>query len=541
MAGGAMTLCSAVISGVVLRLPAALLALAVLTLVPPVTLSAAEPLKAGFQRRGFYLHGSWVMEHPFAVRAWERQDFGGMFRLLKRLGYTTVMIWPTPETAPMPLSAADAATLRGYRPVIDDAKAAGLECWLVYCPSVISKDEVRPLPWKDRSLYASTQVIRLTDQATAHAYLQHRQSVLRCVDNADAFVIIDGDPGGYPGAPVAEYLRILQNDQQVVPGKPVIPWLWSGWGRDNAKGGFWAAPVAPHVEATLAALKREMTGAWEVMPGRSHREGWANGRVNIELAEKAGVMSRSTLMCYEAIEFEPTPPAAALQFDHIRRMLKEESGLAGAARGVFGNGQQPVMVLPNLYFFGHGAADAAYLDKPEREVLADFARELGDREGVLVPAWSCLKLSLAELPGDLADRVRALKLGAALAQDIPGGPARYVEILAAQVESRRGLLAAAARPPANAEEAAASLAEGAAALIRWWGVHCYVGMGRKGDAFRWDFLRSSEVRLLHAHALRCSAFGPDVVTRAAKILAEQGALPAAQAIQRIKELAPQSK
>ena len=28
--------------------------------------------KRGFRRRGFYLHGSWVMEHPFAVRSWSR-------------------------------------------------------------------------------------------------------------------------------------------------------------------------------------------------------------------------------------------------------------------------------------------------------------------------------------------------------------------------------------------------------------------------------------------------------------------------------------
>ena len=165
----------------------------------------ADERNPAFKRRGFYLHGAWVMEHPFSVRSWQRQDFAAMFRLLHLLGFNAVMIWPTPETAPMPLSEEDAATLRGYRDVFDDAKANGLECWLAYCPNVISKDEVRHLPWKDRSLYASKQVIRLSDEPkAAEAYLDHRRSVLCLLDNADAFVVIDGDPGGYAGAPPEE-------------------------------------------------------------------------------------------------------------------------------------------------------------------------------------------------------------------------------------------------------------------------------------------------------------------------------------------------
>ena len=265
----------------------------------------------GFRRRGFYLHGCWVMNHPFSVRSWDRQDFSDMFGLLQRLGYNAVMIWPTPETAPMPLSEEDATTLRGYRQVIDDAKAAGLECWLTYCPNVISKEEVRSLRWSQRSLYASTRIVRLTDEATTRSYLQHRQSVLRVLDNADAVVVIDGDPGGYPGAPIEEYLRILKSDQQAVPDKRVIPWLWCGWGRDTS-GGFWSSPVAPKVRVSLEALKKQMAGRWELLPGRSHREGWANGRVTVAETERAGLMPKSTIMCYEAIEFEPTPPVAVL-------------------------------------------------------------------------------------------------------------------------------------------------------------------------------------------------------------------------------------
>ena len=305
---------------------------------------------------------------------------------------------------------------------------------------------------------------------------------------------------------------------------------------NNRRGGFWKQPVAPHAEAAYAALKAEMTGPWEVMPGRSHRDGWANGRVNVALADQAGLMSRSTIMCYEVIEFEPTPPAAVLQFEHIRRVLKEEGRFAGAARGVFGNAQQPVMVLPNLYYFARGAADPGYLDKAERDVLTDLAHELGGDPAVLVPAWSCLKLSLAELSADLASRVRALKLTTEFANSLPGGPARYVEILAAQVAARRGLLEAVAGKPQNAVEAARSLAQSATALLNWWQTHRYVGMGRAGSPFRWDFVHGSQVAILRAHAKTCVAFGAEVPALAAGQLANAGLLPADQAADRIKDL-----
>jgi hypothetical protein len=498
--------------------------------------SANHAKRPGFERRGFYLHGSWVMNYPFAVRTWERQDFAGMFHLLRHLGFNAVMVWPTPETAPMPLSAGDARTLREYRSVIDDAHSTGLECWVTYCPSVIAKDEVRSLPWAQRSLYSSMQTLRLTDQTTATAYLDHRRKVLKLLDNADAFVVIDGDPGGYPGAPVDEYIRILKSDQRAVPGKPLIPWIWSGWGRENQKGGFWEAPVAPPVAVSLEALKREMRGAWQIMPGRSHREGWANGRIPVALAEKAGLINRSTIMCYEAIEFEPTPPAAVLKFDLIRSVLKEEGRLAASARGVFGNAQQPVMVLPNLYYFARGAADPGYLDRSQDEVLADLARALGGDPAVLTPAWSCLQRSLDRVPADLADRVRSLKLSTAFASGIPGGPRRYVEILAAQVASRRQLLEAAANRPGNVEEAAASLAKGASALLDWWQVHRYVGSGRHGDAFQWRFIHPTQVAVLRQHARKCLVLGSEVPSRAAGLLSQRGALRADEAARLITEL-----
>jgi hypothetical protein len=97
-----------------------------------------------------------------------------------------------------------------------------------------------------------------------------------------------------------------------------------------------------------------------------------------------------------------------------------------------------------------------------------------------------------------------------------------VEILAAQVDSRRSLLAAVAEKPGNESQAAESLANGTAALLRWWQVHRYVGMGRRGDPFQWAFIHPSQVAILKGHAKECASVCPEVEAIAAQRLAETG-------------------
>ena len=170
------------------------------------------------------------------------------------------------------------------------------------------------------------------------------------------------------------------------------------------------------------------------------------------------------LLCYEAIEFEPTVPAAVLQFDLIRRILKEELRLAPRAAGVMGNAQQPIMMLPSLYLFARGSWDPAYLDKSDERVLRDFAEFLGGPADLLVPAWQCLTLPLDRLPKDLPERLRGAKLTSAAARCLPGGPQRYLEILASHAASRLGVLKAIDGP---AKDDADRVGERPTARRRW--------------------------------------------------------------------------
>ena len=84
-----------------------------------------------------------------------------------------------------------------------------------------------------------------------------------------------------------------------------MPWIWSGWGSDWDTHGVWQQPLEPLTAPLLELLKVDMAPPWALLPGRSNREGWANGRTNFELAETAGLIEQSVLLCYEIIEYEP--------------------------------------------------------------------------------------------------------------------------------------------------------------------------------------------------------------------------------------------
>ena len=77
-----------------------------------------------------------------------------------------------------------------------------------------------------------------------------------------------------------------------------------------------------------------MKDGWELMPGRNGGE-YGCGRFNMGLAEKAGLMPHSTLMLYDSIEGEPSPPNTKLQFEDIRRALQQEDAIRGYGAWLF--------------------------------------------------------------------------------------------------------------------------------------------------------------------------------------------------------------
>ena len=442
------------------------------------------------KKLGFYLHTSWEFEYPFAVRSWAREDFQRFFAFLEALDFNLLMFWPLTEAMPAPLSDADKSELQAMKLLVEDAHDHGLEFWATFCANVTSRAEIAELPFKQRHLYPFRVDVRLDDASAKAEYSRHRGELMKVLNNADAYVTIDGDPGTYPGASPREFLEVLQADRATIDAhgthpqnQKTVPWLWSGWGSDWDTHGAWNEPLEPLTAPLLELLKAELQDPFAFMPGRSVRENWANGRINFELAERAGIIEKSVLLCYEIIEFEPTPPANVIQFDDIRRVLKEEAPLLKIARGVMGNAQQPIMALPNLYFFARVFRQPEYSSCSDEEVLRDFAEFLGGDESLLIPAWDCLRCERSTLLDDLPFQLRNSQLNSHAAQNIPGGASRYLEVLAAFVEARLGVLRACEIGDDDGAKRA-----GIQALREWWNVHRYVFSGENGTDFSLEWI-----------------------------------------------------
>ena len=341
--------------------------------------------------------------------------------------------------------------------------------------------------------------MRLDDPAQAEPWFQQRAAMLAILNNADAYVTIDSDPGGYPGAKAEDFLQVFQHDRRTIDllgerpqAQKVMPWVWGGWGMRG-----WEEPIA----ARLARLAHElevyqgaMRRGWEIMPGRNGGD-YGCGRFNMRLVEKAGLMSAATLMLYDSIEGEPSVPHTKLQFDEIRRALRQEMPYAGRARAVSAIAKRRFCNCPTSTSSCARCATRAILDRPDDAVLADFARFLGGPPQLLIPAWSCLRRPLEQLPADLPAKLRQAELMGEPAQYIPGGPRSYLNILAAEVDSHRRLLQACQGPAKSEQEAAERLADGVKALVDWWNLHGYT-FDRDAKVFSWEYVWEGESGLL---------------------------------------------
>ena len=498
-----------------------------------------ETVLPAFEHVGFYTHGGWVFDYPLAPRSWQRADYANMFQLLKRMGYDTVQIWPLLEAIPMPLTAADRAELTAFRPILDDGRAAGLRTWMVLCANLTTVPEIGSLPWRQRNPYPFLRTIRYDNPTDTTGYLAHRRAMIEILNNADAYVTIDGDPGGYDDAQPQHFVNVFLNDRAAIENfgthpaqQSVIPWIWCGWGTN----GIWTEPSEPFIRATLDLLPAQLPEPWSLLPGRSNQEGHANGRTNMWLIDEYNLESRSTLLFYEAIEFEPVPPSATLRFGDIRRYFQEETALHRKASGVMGNAQQPLMALPNIYLFARLARDVGYAAKTDDAVLEDFAALLGGPPELLRPAWKCLALPLGSIPATLPEQLRAIVFTGEAAAFIPGGPVLYLDILAAQVDSRRRMLAAMTMPIGTSAQAAAAVAEGADALIDWWTRHHYVVSGNPGTPFAWDFVHPSQYHPWANWARANTADKEAVAPLAAQELVNRGTLAEPAPAARVREL-----
>lgn len=328
---------------------------------------------------GMYVHQHWAYNHPYAARTWTLDDWRGYLTALQKLGYNTVLIWPVLETMPDPLTASDQENLQKIHDVIDfahhDLKMRAL---VVLCPNVAAKnEEATKYKFVERPFFYCDRRVNPGDAVEMGKLMAWRKKLLEPLKEMDGLLIVDGDPGGYPGSNIIEFVTLLKFHRTVLdqlrPGIELYHWIAPGW---DAYCRFYAtaefAPGTPEeIDRGIELLAKMNPEPWGLASGRGPKT-----------AEKLGLNDHVMSYQYGGIEGEPTFPMT-----NFGTAAAYETGHNMGPRGTMGNAQTHCVQLPNTFLFARGAQN-----KPvTRADYVAFAERLLPGHGeTIVAGWESL-------------------------------------------------------------------------------------------------------------------------------------------------------
>jgi hypothetical protein len=377
---------------------------------------------------GMYVHQHWPFNYPYAARTWTFEDWKGYADGLHRLGYNTIMTWPMVDTMPSPLTPSDKASLEKIARVIDmlhhDYK---MKVWVVLSANVIAKDEVASkITFEKRHYYYSERFVNPADPATVTDLMKRREVALQYLVQADAFAIIDSDPGGYPKSTNPEFVGLLKKHRELFDrlrtGIKLVYWMHVGWpayGRWYDTGVFdWST----HDEYIQAVKLIE----------EANLEPWGLAGARREILSDPEWRRRSIAFNYGVIEGEPSFPLTNFGGDAAYGGGKEP-----LARGLMGNAQTHCVQLPNTFAFARGATGKSLTDQD----YVDFANQLITGQGrTIVAGWKALAGEEAGQMRKLAGQLEAIsnkKLSTGTLRGLLlGSPKRFLDDLALQLKMK---------------------------------------------------------------------------------------------------------
>ncbi|MHB1459248.1 MAG: hypothetical protein ACYC0V_20250 [Armatimonadota bacterium] len=326
---------------------------------------------------GMYIHQHWPYNHPYAARTWTLKDWRGYTDGLKKLGYNTLLIWPMLETMPNPLTQSDCANIEKICKVIDMAhNEFGMKVHIIVCPNVMADDAIASQSsFEKRHFFYCDTRVNPGDPIAMKQMMDWRKKLLQPLSNADGFVIIDSDPGGYPGSNNQEFINLLGEHRNLLDnlrsGIELTYWMhmgWPGYCRFYETGNL-SISTPEEFEDVLTRLRTLNPEPW----------GLANG---LRYAEKLGLESRVVSYNYGAIEGEPSFPMT-----NFGGMSAYNAGKDTTPKGVIGNSQTHCVQLPNTFAFARGAQRLSITDAD----YIQFANDLLPGNGkLIVDGWKAL-------------------------------------------------------------------------------------------------------------------------------------------------------
>ena len=372
--------------------------------------------------RGIHLNG-WPLNYPYAFRSWKEADWKRFVDIAWAQRINLFYLWPFMEVLPVPLSADDEAYLQEVRRVVDYAqRQRGMDVWIMQSANRIGVSDCgtrdprfRPY-WmndcqKDMNPADPAQFARIERSFTA---------LYTIVNNANSYVMIDSDPGGWPQSPLSDQARIFQAarrllEQHAVPGtRPtLIDWMHVGWGRhkfftstDSVVAAYdWSDKNPDESDVafmgeTIRTFKAQVDEPWALIAGQPPY---------LSVVAQEQVLGRTVYLPYGAIESEPAFPSTNLGQDSVRRVFTRAGEFAGL-RGVMGNNQLVLLQFPRTYYFFASAWDTRYLDRSEPDVLLDLAGQLyPEHQRLIADAFLALHEDDADQISSVLSRLEALE------------------------------------------------------------------------------------------------------------------------------------
>jgi hypothetical protein len=396
---------------------------------------------------GMYVHTHWAYNRPYAARTWTLADWQAYLSGLQALGYDFILLWPQLDCMPSTPNASDQAYLAKVARVIDLAhNMYGMRFGITAAPNTIGNDKSPAYAFEQRPYFVCEQKVNPKDPAAIARFLEGRRRQLAPLAHADAFFVIDSDPGGYIGSTNDEFVTLMKAQLDILretnPAMELVYWMWMGWENYNA---FWARaadqkkgdPDPVHewdikdFLATLPMIQERVAEPWSVT---------ASNADHVRATDQLGLSGKRMFYPYGLIEGEPTFPLTNYAPQQIADRLNVYSP-AVYPRGILANSQTHCMQLPGAYLFAHfvqgGSEETADLEEFAAQVIPDCAP-------VVARGWL-----LVETGDAVAQRAAARAVRAQIGQPhrtaeasglLFGDADRFLTDLADNLEIRAGLM-----------------------------------------------------------------------------------------------------
>jgi hypothetical protein len=361
--------------------------------------------KPSLAERGFHMNGGWPLNYPYGFRTWREEDWRRFVDIAWAQRVNLIFVWPYVETMLVPLSAEDEAYLQEFHRLVDYAQnRRGMEVWIMQSANRIAVSDCGVRDPRLRPYWISDcqKDMNPADPQQFANILKSFEALYRIVNNADAFCMIDSDPGGWPQSPLSDQAKIFNAarkllDRYSVKGQKtkLVDWMWIGWGRhkyftssERLVTGFDWTEKNPDesdlafMAETIRNFKDHLAEPWEMIAGMTPY---------LESSKRESALNKTIYLPYGSIELEPAFPRTNLGLDPVREVLDKAAEYPGL-KGLMGNNQTMLLQFPRNYYFFNRLYDTEYKKHKEEDVLKEVSEQIyPDQKELLVESFLALK------------------------------------------------------------------------------------------------------------------------------------------------------